>query len=140
MKLRTTGRAPLGGQEMRASHGLRAAREDAGAPASPAPSARPTAPSPAAAGSPPAWMAVGLHGLARMSPEDRLIAVANIEALILAAYGDGPTPALRGPGAKERARDVLVRLGWAEPGIFLRAPAADVLARIRTEIAAAGLG
>jgi len=84
-------------------------------------------------------MAVGLRGLARMSPEERSIAVENIEALVLTAYGDGPTAAMRGPDARERARDVLIRLGWAEPGIFLRAPAADVLARLRREIARSGL-
>ncbi len=90
-------------------------------------------------GSPPAWMEMGLRGLARMSPEEREIAVENIEALVFAAYGDGPTPALRVPGARERARDVLIRLGWAEPRLFARAPAAEVVARLRTEIAAAGL-
>ncbi len=93
----------------------------------------------AGTGTPPAWMAVGLSGLARMSPKERLIAVENIEALVLAAYGEGPTPALCGPGAQERSRDVLIRLGWAEPGIFLRAPVADVLARLRIEIARSGL-
>lgn len=88
---------------------------------------------------PPAWMAIGLRGLARMSADERRIAVQNIEALVRAAYGDGPTPALRGPGAQERARDVLVRLGWAAPGMFARVTAADIFARLRTEIAAAGL-
>ncbi len=91
------------------------------------------------AGSPPAWMAMGLRGLARMSPDERQIAIDNIEALVFAAYGDGPTPALRVPGARERARDVLIRLGWAEPGIFARARAGEVVARLRTEIEAAGL-
>lgn len=94
---------------------------------------------PGGSGSPPAWMAVGLRGLARMSPEERLIAVENIEALVLTAYGDGPTAAMRGPDARGRSRDVLIRLGWAEPGIFLRAPAADVLARLRAEIIRSGL-
>jgi hypothetical protein len=89
--------------------------------------------------SPPAWMAVGLRGLARMTVEEREIAVDNIEALVHTAYGNGPTAAMRGPGARDRARDVLVRLGWAEPVIFTRVAPDDLLTRMRAAIAAAGL-
>src|SRR5215207_7922885 len=63
--------------------------------------------------SPPTWMAVGLRGLARMTDEELEIAVDNIEALVQTAYGNGPTAAMRDPGARDRARDVLIRLGWA---------------------------
>ena len=89
--------------------------------------------------SPPAWMAVGLRGLARMTDEEREIAVENIEALVQTAYGNGPTAAMRGPGARDRARDVLIRLGWAEPAIFARVSPDDVISRMRSAIAAAGL-
>jgi hypothetical protein len=91
------------------------------------------------ASSPPAWMEVGLRGLARMTAEEREIAVENIEALVRTAYGNGPTLAMRGPGARERARDVLVRLGWSEPIIFARVAPDELIARMRAAIAAAGL-
>jgi hypothetical protein len=89
--------------------------------------------------SPPAWMAVGLRGLARMTEDEREIAVENIEALVHTAYGNGPTMAMRGPGTRDRARDVLIRLGWAEPAIFTRVAPDDLLTRMRAAIAAAGL-
>ena len=89
--------------------------------------------------SPPAWMAVGLRGLARMTDEEREIAVENIEALVQTAYGNGPTAAMRGPGARDRARDVLIRLGWAEPAIFARVSPDDLMSRMRNAIVAAGL-
>lgn len=88
---------------------------------------------------PPAWMAVGLRGLARMTEEEREIAVENIEALVHSAYGNGRTAAMRGPEARDRARDVLIRLGWAEPLIFARVSPDELIARMRAEIAAAGL-
>lgn len=89
--------------------------------------------------SPPAWMAVGLRGLARMTDEEREIAIENIEALVHTAYGNGPTAAMRGPGARDRARDVLIRLGWAEPVLFARVAPDELVARMRAAITAAGL-
>lgn len=89
--------------------------------------------------SPPAWMEVGLRGLARMTVEERAIAVDNIVALVHTAYGNGPTVAMRGPGARDRARDVLVRLGWAEPIIFARVSPDELIHRMRAAITAAGL-
>jgi len=88
---------------------------------------------------PPAWMAVGLRGLARMTNEEREIAVENIEALVHTAYGNGPTAVMRGAGARARARDVLIRLGWAEPAIFARVSPDDLIVRMRAAIADAGL-
>jgi hypothetical protein len=89
--------------------------------------------------SPPAWMAVGLRGLARMTDEEREITVENVEALVHTAYGNGPTVAMRGPGARDRARDVLIRLGWAEPIIFARVSPDEIIGRMRAAITAAGL-
>jgi len=41
-----------------------------------------------------------------------------------------------GPGARNRARDVLIRLGWAEPAIFARVSPDDLISRMRSAIAA----
>ena len=63
----------------------------------------------------------------------------NVEALVHNAYGKSPTAAMRGPGARERARDVLIRLGWAEPIISARVSPDEIISRMRSAIAAAGL-
>jgi hypothetical protein len=80
-------------------------------------------------------MEVGLRGIARRTEEEREIAVEHGEALIHTAYGKGPTAARRGPGARERARDVLIRLGWAEPIMFACVSPDELISRMRSAIA-----